>query len=91
MQDIMEQLKKKGYLLHTIRTNKLIEGNQQEWSNFIWFFLTKDFLAEDCIKWINKICQVGVETYESAFNHHKKILMDLLSKIYEPLLRGKAS
>ena len=56
---------------------------------FLWFLLSKDVVSDDCLKWVNKICGVNIETYDNAFNHHKKVLIDLISRIMEPFLKAK--
>ena len=80
--DILDELKKNGFPIYTIRSEKLAEGNIIEWSNFIWFLLSKNMVHDDCLKWVNKVCGINLETYDNAFNHQKKVLIDLLSKIY---------
>jgi hypothetical protein len=51
--------------------------------------LSRDMVKEDCLKWINKMCGIHLETYDNAYNHQKKVIIDLMSKILEPVYRFK--
>lgn len=84
-----DELKKQGYPIYTIRVEKLKEGDRNEWSSMLWYILSKNMVHDDCLKWINKTCHVHLETYENAYNHNKKIIMSVLSKTLEPVIRNK--
>lgn len=72
-----------------MKKDKLMEANRNEWSNFLWFILSKNMIHEDCLKWVNKMCGLHLETYDNAYNHQKKIIIDLLSKLLEPIYKSK--
>lgn len=44
---------------------------------------------EECLKWLNKICGINLSTFDNAYNHQKKIIIDIMSKIFEPIYKSK--
>jgi hypothetical protein len=80
--NIMDQLKRLGYPVYSVQEKLLKEGSSSEWAQCLWFILSKDTVKEECLKWINKLCGIKLDTYDNAYNHHHKILIDVISKIF---------
>ena len=67
--------------MYTCKLDNLASAHQQEWLTLLWLVMSQKLVHEECLKWVNKVCKINLEMYDSAFNHRRKILMDLLSKL----------
>jgi hypothetical protein len=88
---ILEELKRLGYPVYTVREDLLLEGNEGEWASCLWLVLSKGMVQEECLRWVNRVCGINLEAYDNAYNHKRKVLMDLMSKLLEPIFKSKVA
>ena len=58
LKDILEMLKKNGFLLNSLRVDRLEKGDQLEWLNFMWYFFSHQIICKESLVWISKMLKV---------------------------------
>lgn len=55
----------------------------------MYIFISKKFIHPDCLKWISKVTNQSIDTYEIAFNNYKKIITNLLNTLFYKIFNTK--
>jgi len=55
----------------------------------MYIFLSKKFIHPDCLKWLSKVSNQTIDTYEIAHTNYKKIVTSLLNNLFSKIFITK--
>lgn len=48
----------------------------------MFIFLSKKYINSECLKWISKLLNQNIETFDFIYSNYKKHLVDILNSIF---------